>query len=529
MSSFFTLHSLSFLLFILSVFTQSGYSQSITSVGTDFWIAFQPNWNNNPPELRISISSNYSTTGSVYSEFPGVNQDFTVVTGVITEVFVPSGVRQFAGIESKGIRITSEDPISVYGLNRIGASTDAYLALPVNALGTDYRVVSYNASGVGSPSRFSVVATEDNTVVTMYNAWTNETSVASLNQGETYLSNDNSVVNQDITGSRIESNHPVAVYGSNDCVYVPDPSCQACEHIVEQMFPYFTWGKNFVTVPTAGRDNSGDVFRIMAADDGTAIWINGLNVSTLNAGDYYQTNLTGYNSITTSNPAMVAQFAKGIGCTGGITGDPFMMLIPPREQFLTNYTVTNLSGFYQSWVNVVAPDYALGTIYQDGILIPNSAFTQIPFTTYYGAQREVTWGSHTFTSENSFGVFVYGWQNADSYGYPGGCSFSQIVNVNTIILTPDTSYGQLNVTNVCLTATVTDSLSNPLEGILVTFNVSGVAPLTGNAYTDSLGNAHYCYTQTGSTPGTDQVYAEVSDITSNTVVVIWSIDPPCIN
>ena len=85
------------------------------------------------------------------------------------------------------------------------------------------------------------------------------------------------------------------------------------------------------------------------------------------------------------------------------------------------------------------------------------------------------------------------------------------------------------MTNVCLTATVKDDLSNPVEGVLVNFNISGISLTTGFGYSDSLGNVQFCYTRTGSTPGTDHVYAEVSGITSNLVTVIWNIVPPCIN
>ena len=512
----------------------TGFSQTVTNVGTDFWIAFPKNFKPSAA-LSIFISSNYTTSGIVYSAFPGVNQSFTVVPGVVTHLSLPSGLTLQGGIENKGIRITSNDPVRVYGLNEVEWSTDAYMALPNNALGLDYWVMSYKVtvlSDMGScASAFSVVATQNNTTLTIFNHQTNSTTNVNLNQGQTYYVNAANLGN-DVTGSRIQSNFPIAVYGSVEGVYIPDSICGAADHIVEEMFPYYSWGKNYVTVSFAGRDGSGDIFRVLAAEDGTDISINGTLVSTINAGAYYEVNLTGYNSITTSKAALVAQFAKGWVCTGGgFTGDPLMMLIPPKEQFLTNYTICNVylavASAQSFWVNIVAPDYALGSISEDGVLIPTTAFTQISTTNYYGAQRSVHAGSHTYTSTFPFGVFVYGWGSAESYGYPGGCSLSPIVSVNSVSLLPDTAYGQLNITNVCLNAHVTDNLSNPVSGVLVTFNVNGINPMIGNAYTDAAGNAQYCYTQTGVAPGTDYVFAEVSGFTSNTSVVIWSYTPPC--
>ncbi len=160
-------------------------------------------------------------------------------------------------------------------------------------------------------------------------------------------------------------------------------------------------------------------------------------VATINAGEFFETNLTGYNSINCSQATLVGQYAKGQNCSGNSLGDPFMMLLMPKEQYLTSYTIINVAGvvpFNAHWVNVVAPDYALGTIYQDGVLIPTGAFTQIGTTNYYGAQRSVTQGSHSFNSAFPFGVSVYGWRSVDSYGYPGGGSMSPVATVPFIVM-----------------------------------------------------------------------------------------------
>ena len=514
-----------YLLILFSLFCSiTAISQTITNVGTDFWIAFPPN--GSPWQINLFISSNFSTSGTVVSAFPGVNQNFIVTPGVVTQLSLPVGICLQGGIEDKGIHIVSNDPISVYGLNKGYATTDAFLALPVNALGLDYRIVTYKTSMTNLGSCFSVIATQDATVLNVFNHQTNSTTNINLNQGQTYHVEAPNV-GEDVTGSRVQSNFPVAVFGSTDMVQIPELICGSADHIVEQMFPYYSWGKNFVTVPLAGRDASGDIFRIVTAQDGTDISINGILVATINSGDYYESNLTGYNSITTSQPVILAQFAKGIGCSGGITGDPFMMLIPPREQFLTNYTFSAVAGFVSHWVNVVAPDYALGTIYQDGVLIPNTAFIQIGTTNYYGAQRPVSEGSHTFTSTFPFGVFVYGWTPSDSYGYPGGCSLSPVGMVNSVTISPPTATGTLDVSTLCFTAHVEDYLLNPVAGVLVTFNISGISNITGNAYTDASGNAQYCYARTGTTTGTDNIYAECFGYISTTSTANWILD--CLN
>jgi hypothetical protein len=162
-----------------------GFSQGVTNVGTDFWIAFPPNYQDGAT-IQLFISSNYSTSGLIYSAYPGVGQSFSVTPGVVTQLTLPSGVVLEGGVENKGIRVISYDPVSLYGLNLLTATSDAYLALPVIALGIDYRILSYNGAISGNGSGFAVVAAFDGTVLTVFNHQTNSTDIINLNQGETY-------------------------------------------------------------------------------------------------------------------------------------------------------------------------------------------------------------------------------------------------------------------------------------------------------------------------------------------------------
>lgn len=515
------------LIFLLPILLTAapGFAQNLTNVGTEFWIAFPRN--SNLGSLKIFISSEFSTSGSVTSAFPGVDQNFTVVPGVITELTVPIGISLLTDTEDKGIHITTANPVAVYGLNWANASTDAFMALPVSSLGTDYRILTYKTTVQNAGSTISVVATQDGTLLTIFNHQSNITTNINLNQGQTYTL-EATVLNEDLTGSQIQSNFPVTVFGSNELSYIPQ-TCQFADHIIEQLWPVTSWGKNFIIVPTAGRDNSGDVIRVLANEDATVVLLNGGVVATLNTGDYYEMTLTGFNAIETTKAACVAQFALGTQCAGGSTGDPFMMLIPPREQFLTSYTIGTPAGFLYNWVNVVAPDNAIGSILEDGIPIPAGAFTPVAGTNYFGAQRSITEGSHTYTCNIPFGVFIYGWNTVNSYGYPGGGSLSPVATVSSVTLSPPAASGTLDVSTLCFTAHVEDNLLNPVAGVLVTFHISGISNMTGTAYTNALGNAEYCYARTGVIPGVDNIYAECFGFNSTSSTATWVLVPPCIN
>lgn len=101
--------------------------------------------------------------------------------------------------------------------------------------------------------------------------------------------------------------------------------------------------------------------------------------------------------------------------------------------------------------------------------------------------------------------------------------------MNSVTISPPTANGVLNISTLCFTAHVQDNLSNPVAGVLVNFNISGISNITGTAYTDALGNAQYCYARTGTITGTDNIFAECFGITSTTSTAIWTLTPLCIN
>ena len=197
-----------------------------------------------------------------------------------------------------------------------------------------------------------------------------------------------------------------------------------------------------------------------------------------------------------------------------------MMLIPPFEQFLNKYTVTTpATGFATNFINVVAPNSAVGSTTLDGVAIPAAAFTAIGSSGFSGAQRPVALGSHTLGGPSPFGAFMYGFASFDSYGYPGGLALGQVASVTNIVLTPPTSTAPVN-TSSCVTATVADQFGAPLSGIRVDFTVAGPNARTGFVFTDAAGLAQFCYV--GTTAGTDSISGAVGTVVSNTVSKTWT-------
>lgn len=78
--------NLFFVLLILIIGFQ-GLSQPITSVGTEFWVAFQPN--SDGSSYILVINSDYSCSGNISSAYNSYSQDFMVIPGVASEITIP--------------------------------------------------------------------------------------------------------------------------------------------------------------------------------------------------------------------------------------------------------------------------------------------------------------------------------------------------------------------------------------------------------------------------------------------------------
>ena len=356
-----------------------------------------------------------------------------VRAGTVTTVDVPS--QADLGLSSDrvgngGIHVTATKEVTVYGLNRIPATTDAYLGLPTDILGTDYLVLGYENTikpGLAgpTPSELAVVATVDGTVVTITPSVTVGTRTAgvaysvNMNRGQTYQLLAQAFLD-DLTGTRISSTQPVAVFGGSMIANVPLGFTTA-DHLVEQLPPLESWGRQFYTMPLATRQG-GDTFRFLAAEDDTTVRVNGVVVATLDQGEHHEQLIDGAAAIDADRPILVAQYSNSSSFDNSIS-DPFMVLIPPYEQFLARYTVSTPStGFPINYINLVAPATAVGKITLDGAPVDSALFRPIGNDGFVGAQVEVDMGSHDLAAPLPFGVTVYGYNTDDSYGYPGGMS-----------------------------------------------------------------------------------------------------------
>lgn len=473
----------------------------IDSKGKDFWITYLPNYHTNNlnkdlnDSLYIFIASDVPTKGKIeYTNKLGMNFTTNFEITNVNEIYsfrVHYEMYELFGVNVGGnmkgrfnsenishlsFHVSSEEEVIVYGHSQGVTTSESFLVFPTDALGNDYYALSYYSSPLvrdisQTPSQFAVVGTEDSTQVTIFpscntNFNLDKTVTINLNQGEVYLVQadilSDTLSTNDISGSLIKASKPVAVFcghqrasipAINNYVY-PSRDC-----LIEQLPPISTWGKNaFLTPYIQHADiipDGNDLYRVMAAYDDTEIYLNGNLLEILNAGEYYEDKLINSGEIEASAPILVAQYKKTAKKEKNTKrySDPFMMVVPPKEQFMDAYKVINVQSYQYNtgdnrfhtvytdhFITVILPETATGSLLVDGVS-PGEVYKEILGTGYVYSHIRVSEGTHNVEAAENFGIQVYGYGYANSYGYVGGMSFKAINYPPPGVFADDECYG----------------------------------------------------------------------------------------
>ena len=362
-----------------------------TSMGTDFWTAFENNNNvaatstylalnivtQIPTTVTITVSLsltnihtytyNIAAGGSRIIDISQMRSDGS--TGTVTDERGNIGFSSVSiGDRTQCLHITSSAPIAVYAFNTNAATTDATVLYPVTVWGTNYYNLSYRPTNGVFNANELIIANQNNTVITLYNTDGTVNSTQTLSAGHVYITQGT----VDFTGKRLTSNNPVAYIAGVQQVYIPIGAV-AGDVFDEQMPPTSMWDKQYFvpnvpqfTNPSAAVNNR---IRIVSAQNGTVVNYAGASLpagfsslgstgnnqiasgGTLNAGQWVELAInsatnTGGAYITASNPVGVAGYIVGGGISGGTaasaanTGDPDNAVIPGLNQMVQQTTIS---------------------------------------------------------------------------------------------------------------------------------------------------------------------------------------------
>lgn len=396
-------------------------------------------------QLKLIASSNQDANITVLNPQTNWSQTFSVQSGIIAEMIVPAEqtyTNASEVISPRGVKVTSSAPISLYASNYSPHSYDATNILPTTALGCNYIFQVYEDDSY--PKEFAIVATKDHTIVTITpHARTINGKIkdvpfqVTLNAGETYQVM-SSEKGEDFSGTKIESNKPIAVFAGHSCIDIPNGWC---DHIVEQLMPVSMWGKQFVVTKTS--EQEGNHIIVSAAKDNTQVKVNGIVETTISAFESYVFRLTDNSAfIESSEPIECILYVEGARYNK-MVGDPSSVLITPVEQQIQRLTFATFQSDISRthYVNIVTTTAGAASLLLDGVPIAAQFNPVSGNPSYQYAQVNIEHGTHTITSsKDGFSGYVYGLGWCESYAYSIG---SAIINFNAGILVDDVPHEDL--------------------------------------------------------------------------------------
>ena len=343
-------------------------------------------------------------------------------------------------------RLRSTGPVTVYQYNPLTVTftNDASLLLPTNTWTGNYVVAAWPTwpfGGNAVPGLYAVVARHDGTTVKLKPSTTggavkpgggvgaDGNGVISLNEGDVLqvLSN----YNGDLTGTIVEADKPVQVFGGHKCTNVP-LNVTACDHLEESIFPIETLAKEYVVAPPVQVPNDqapkGQIVRVIASEDATTLTFEPDqpgNKFLAKAGDFLQIPPTTARFVVSADKKiLVAQYM--VGQDGGYgTSDPAMLLAVNPQQWRSSYLFHAATNWQANYVDILAPKGANVTV--DGANV--GAWIAIGASNYQVAHVKLSnqnGGNHAVSSDIPVGIGVYGVQSYGSYWYPGGLDLNLI-------------------------------------------------------------------------------------------------------
>jgi len=393
----------------------------------------------------------------------------------------PAGVTEAITTEDVGthgtgignaIHLTTSVPAVVYDIYPYGGASSyiasATLLIPTDAWDTNYVAISASAGQPtspgeiteGSPMDVEVVAMLDGTQVQILptNAIVAGAGVdaGAQNVAMTYTLNAGQVLQfaqiADLSGSPIQANNPIGVWGGHYCMNLPDSDTAACDAAHQQIPPVKALGNEYLAVRYRTRTSTEESvpWRIMGVVNGTQLTYDPPQTgapATLTLGQLVEYTAPGpfhVKSQDAAHPFYMAGHMTG-GSLATLTpgdGDPETVNIVPPAQYLESYIFFTDPTYSETNLVLTRGPTSTGT-YADVTLdcltsavtgwqaIGGSGFqyTRVDLQVGHAAVGGCDNGLHSIKSTSPFGITVWGFDQYVSYAYPAGASVRPINNV----------------------------------------------------------------------------------------------------
>ncbi|APR88636.1 hypothetical protein A7982_13985 [Minicystis rosea] len=440
--------------------TLDATSFSYLSQGTGQSITYQPLPGGQLPPGQVAIVFLEHNGGSVVPCPPSVK-----AAQILDPAVHGTGI-------GAAFHITTSAPVVAYDIFPYGGAeggvTSATLLLPTTAWDTNYIAVDAfrksQAVAQGQPS-IDIVAAEDGTEVTISPtaAIAAGPGVAPTEQGQpqTYHLDKGQFLqltqDAELTGSPIQANKPVGVWGGASCLSV-DIDVSACDTAHQQIPPVKALGSEYVAVRYRNRfdgQEESPPWRMVGAVKGTTLtWEPSQPPnapSTLDVGQIAEFRAPGpftVKSQDVDHPFYMSAYMTGCEelnpAHDDCRGDPEFVNVIPSLQYLSSYVFftdptypeTNLvlvrrndgDGFKDVTLDCAGKLTGWQPIGSGG----KYEYTRIDLVRDFQPQGSCDNGRHEIHSDAPFGLVVWGWNEGGSYAYPAGTGVQPINTVEVL-------------------------------------------------------------------------------------------------
>ena len=415
------------------------------TLGTDFYFVFLQNVGDNYRQgslNQLDVMVAAQATGWVAIESPGMNifENRTIgANGVIFNVAHHARLTNSTLTEQKGFHIYSSVQIAVFAYDAKLYQRDGFYVLPSDFLSTEYVAMSYTITGIWN-SLIGITATRANTEVNITLKTTGQGSVyfqgSDLSNGKTLtlhldrLDAYQITSHADLSGTKIESNYPIAVVSGNQCTLSTDSDY--CNTSYEQLIPTKLWGKKFLIPTFTNSSLKAYTIRAFGRQNNTFVTVKGKQLTQqdyrTNDAGFVHVPITQTGTVTViGNAPISVQIVVSVGYRG------FSMTIPAVSQFSASYdfqvpTDHNYGG-YSAFASVIIKSWNISGILLDGHEISSNPIPRrtVPLGNemYSDITVPITPGNHKLenTRGEKMGLLVYGYSTKGyqwGYGYVGG-------------------------------------------------------------------------------------------------------------
>lgn len=426
------------LTFFLLIFMSACFGQ----VDTEFWFAppeVTSGHGDRPIYLRIST---LDQPANVRVLMPAMNNmtlaNINVAANTTSTINLSNQIGLLetilpAAVMKTGIRILSSAPVTAY--YEVGAqwNTDIFALKGKNALGNRFVIPVqdfYDNSNDYFPFpyfSFDIVATSNNTVVKvrptkpLFGHESDTLVTVKLNAGETYSFRKASrFAFNNPGGTIVESNKPIAITIKDDSVI--NGGCR--DILGDQLVPVEVAGTEYVVMKGFLTNGLPEFIFITAIEDDTEVFVKGVRVSTLNAGELFRFQIFDQATFIQATKNVYAMHVTGFGCELGMAILP-SITCKGSQQIGFSRTTNEFLG-----LNVLVRKEGISNFKLNGSpnLVPSFYFHAVPGTNdrWYAAQLSFTTSQIPVGQANLISNDLYSFQvgiiNGDAatscrYGY----------------------------------------------------------------------------------------------------------------